>query len=254
MLRVRTWVALACVLVALGVAGCGTSAVQGTGRLRTPASSHHDFPSPSSTIPNRLPTSSSQTELPPTSAPPTTAAPLTRAARVRALIAQTNGEANDVVAVPDGYEAATWDQFGHIQFWHDAADTVQWQQVGQSRYPYSPALGAPHARVIGALLTGMQHATFIVRGIFTGDGSGNAVAFTDGPNGWGAIKAEPDGNIGPSGAPVGPNKIGLSFGFGFLGGDLVTADCPTNRPISECGSHAIVKRWVWNGQDFNLAR
>jgi hypothetical protein len=243
-------VTLACGLIVWCVAGCA-STVQGAGEVHTSPSSQHDFPSTSSGVPNPLPDPSltpSPTDL------STTAAPLSRAARIRTLVAQTNGEANDVVAVPTGYDAATWDQHGGIQFWHDDPDTLQWQQVGQSRYPYAAALGPPHARVIGALLTGMQHATFIARGVFSGDGSGNAVAFTDGPRGWGAIKAEPNGNIGPSGAPVGPNRIGLAYGFGFLHGDLVTADCPLNVPISECGSHAILKRWVWNGQDFNLAR
>jgi hypothetical protein len=246
---VRIRVALVGGLIALCAAGCA-STVQGTGQVTSFSSTPHDFSSTSSGIPNPLPNPSILTTTP----PPTSSPPLTRAARVAALVAQTNGEAHVVVAVPGGYEAATWDQFGAIQFWYDAADTLTWQQVGQSRYPYSRALGAPHAHALGALLTGMQHATFIVRGIFTGDGSGNAVAFTDGPRGWGAIKAEPNGNIGPSGAPVGPNKIGLSYGFGFLRGDLVTADCPLNMPISECDTHTIVKRWVWNGQDFSVVR
>jgi hypothetical protein len=247
-LPVRIRITLASVLVALCSAGCA-SAVHGQGRLNVSSRTHHDFPSMSSAIPSPLPDPSST----PSSTPRTTA-PLTRAARVQALVAQTNGEANNVVAVPGGYEAATWDQYGDIQFWYDAPDTVQWRQVGQSRYPYVPALGPPHARVTGAALAGMQHATFIVRGVFTGDGSGNAVAFTDGPNGWGAIKAEPDGNIGPSGAPVGRNQIGLSYNFAFSSGDLITQDCPSNRPVYQCGRYAITKRWAWNGTDFSLAR
>jgi len=50
-----------------------------------------------------------------------------------------------------------------------------------------------------------------VRGNFTGDASGNAVAFTSGAKGWGAIKAESNENIGPSGQPVGANLIDLSY-------------------------------------------
>ena len=43
-----------------------------------------------------------------------------------------------------------------------------------------------------------EHATFIVTGVFSGDGSGNAVAYTSGSGvGWGAIKAQPNGNLKP---------------------------------------------------------
>jgi hypothetical protein len=33
--------------------------------------------------------------------------------------------------------------------------------------------------------------------LFTTDGTGNAVAYTTGSNGWGAIKAEPNSNLAP---------------------------------------------------------
>jgi hypothetical protein len=97
----------------------------------------------------------------------------------------------------------------------------------------------------------MRNATFIVTGNFTGDGSGNAVAYTTGAKGWGAIKAESNGRIGPSGQPVGSDAIGLSFGFAFVGGLLQTKDCPPNRPIADCGAYPVVKLWAWNGTDFS---
>jgi hypothetical protein len=155
-----------------------------------------------------------------------------------------------LVAVPGGYEAASWDGTGGIRFWFDPTASVAWRRVGTSRYPYSAALGAPHVAVQAARLRGMDHATFIATGRFTNDSSGNAVAYTTGPRGWGAIKAERNGNIGPSGAPVGADRIGLSYGFAFSDGYLITADCPTGRPIAQCGTHQIRKRWVWRGKDF----
>jgi hypothetical protein len=155
-----------------------------------------------------------------------------------------------LVAVPGGYEAATWDQVGHIRFWFDPAATTAWRRLGTSSYPYSAAVGPPDASVEGTLLRRMAHATFIISGTFTGDGSGNAVAFTTGGRGWGAIKAESNGNIAPSGRPVGRDRIGLSYGFAFAQGYLVTADCPPNRPLSECGGHQIRKRWLWRGSEF----
>jgi len=155
--------------------------------------------------------------------------------------------------VPGGYEAATYDQAGHVGFWYDSQASTSWRQVGSSRYPYVPDLGAPRAIMQGALLSTMAHATFIVRGTFTGDSSGNAVAFTTGRSGWGAIKAEPNGNIGSSGQPVGSNQIGLGYDFGFVRGRLQTKDCPTNRPISDCDTYPVVKLWQWAGHDFRQA-
>jgi hypothetical protein len=83
------------------------------------------------------------------------------------------------------------------------------------------------------------------------DGSGNAVAYTTGPRGWGAIKAEPNGNIGPSGQPIGADRIGLSYGFAFVDGLLQTKDCPLNQPISDCDTNHVLKLWKWNGTDFS---
>jgi hypothetical protein len=99
----------------------------------------------------------------------------------------------------------------------------------------------------------MTHATFIATGYFSGDGSGNAVAFTTGAKGWGAIKAEKNGNIGPSGQGVGYSAIGLANEFAFVGGLLMTADCSSTGPTADCGGlHRVIKYWRWAGSDFVL--
>lgn len=147
----------------------------------------------------------------------------------------------------------TWDQSTHVGFWQDPISSTSWQRVGGSVYPWVPPAigGPPQAEATGALLTGMQHATFIVTGNFSGDGSGNAVAYTAGANGWGVIKAEANGNIGPSGESVSADRIGLSFGFKFVGGLLETQDCNPSFPIAACGGPTtIVKLWKWTGTDF----
>ncbi|HVU92217.1 MAG TPA: hypothetical protein VHC23_08280 [Jatrophihabitans sp.] len=244
--------ALAGCAAVLLVAGCA-SVTGGDGTAGTsvaPSGSRSpDFPS-GSAVPT-TPASSAAPSTPPATFP-STIAPAERRA---ALVARAAGEqVSDVVAVPGGYEAATFDQRGAIRFWSDPAADLGWLPIGASRYPYSAALGAPGARVSGARLRNMTHATFIVTGLFTTDGSGNAVAFTTGARGWGAIKAERNGNIGPSGAPVGRDRIGLSYGFAFAGGYLVTGDCPQNRPIAQCGRYPVVKRWVWTGRDFRRVR
>lgn len=169
----------------------------------------------------------------------------------RALKKQTSNESQATVSVPGGYEAATIDQKRHIRFWHTTQGSTKWHQVGHSRYPKkAPGDGPVNARVKGAHLTNMQHATFIVHGVFTGDATGNAVAFTTGNHGWGTIKAKSDGNLASSGGVVGSDMIGLEYDFAFVNGNLQTKGCPTDHPIAECGQYPVVKLWHWTGTDF----
>ena len=245
----------ACVLVVVVAASGCASVTSGTGHATGPGSvsSSADFPStpPSPPVTQPPVTEPPVTQPPLTTAPPPAQASPTRQQRENRLTAQTNGAAHDLVKIARGYEAATYDQHANIAFWRSIGNDVNWTQVGTSTYPYSPAVGGPaNAKVTGTLLARMQHATFIVTGAFTGDSSGDAVAFTTGPNGWGVIKAEPNGNIGPSGQPVGADRIGLSFDLKFAGGKLVTEDCRTDQAIAQCGSNPVIKYWLWAGADF----
>lgn len=236
-------------LLLAGLAGC-SSVTSGHGSATSAGASlsQPDFPSTSPTTPG--PSTATFPSTTPTPPPSPSPGPQTRAQRAAQLRAQTNGEDTVLVRVPSGYQAASYDQSGNISFWSEAASDTTWQLIGHSRYPTVSQLGPPQASARGTLLRNMSDATYIVRGVFTGDGSGNAVAFTNGPRGWGAIKAEPNGNIGPSGRPVGANLIGLSYDFGFRNGYLVTQDCSLDRPISDCDQYPITKLWVWTGQDF----
>jgi hypothetical protein len=156
---------------------------------------------------------------------------------------------------PNGSELMVLGQTGKVTFWSYDSASESLVQAGSSTYPYSAALGPPSARGRGTVLSGMSHATFIVTGTMTGDGSGNAVAYTIGAKGWGAIKAQKNGNLAPSGAGIGTDRIGLSQGFDFSGGELETADCSSTLPISSCGgNNRVLKFWSWNGTQFILAR
>jgi hypothetical protein len=206
-MRVSSVLRLAFALTTVAVAAACSTTVSGNGREHTPAagaSSTHGFPSqPASS------SGASSSSAPPTT-PATTPAPPRRPTRAQLdarLAALTPGQRHLLVAIPGGFEAISYDQSGHIGFWRNSG--AAWLQVGASTYPYSSGIGAPaDAAATGALLRDMQHATFIVTGVFTTDGSGNAVAYTTGPRGWGAIKAEPNGNIGPSGQPIGADGSG----------------------------------------------
>lgn len=236
----------ACALAVLVLPGC-SSVTQGSGHGQSSANgpSTPDFPStPPSQPPPSAPAATSS------AAASTAASTPTIRQRGDRLTAQTNGEAHELVALPGGAEAATYDTAGNIQFWRSVGGSVNWTQVGASKYP-DEVTGRPfRVAVRGALLARMRHPTFIVTGQFTTDNSGRAVAYTTGTPGWGAIKAESNGNIGPSGQPIGSDRIGLSYDFGFAGGKLKTEDCPDNKPIATCGSDHVDKLWTWTGQDF----
>jgi hypothetical protein len=163
----------------------------------------------------------------------------------------TPGQGHVIVNVPGAVEAMTFDQRGHVTFWRH---TTAWANVGHSSYPFD-ATFAPSAlaKGKGTLLSGMSHATFIATGLFSGDGSGSAIAYTTGAKGWGAIKAEANGNIGPSGQGVTFGGIGLAEGFGFVNGLLMSADCSSTLPIADCGGNQrVIKYWRWAGHDFVL--
>jgi hypothetical protein len=175
---------------------------------------------------------------------------------LKAFVRRQNADWNvSLVHVPVGAELAVVGQKRYVAFWTWNKTNNELVVDGSSRYPYDPkTLGPPQATGRGALLTGMMHATFIVTGTFSTDGSGNAVAYTtlDGKT-WGAIKAQPDGNLKPTASYVGIKGIGLSEDFGFENGMLVTSDCRKSGSTLDC-SNPIVKYWRWDAAKSEFVR
>jgi hypothetical protein len=160
-----------------------------------------------------------------------------------------------VVDVPVGSDIGVVGQQQSVAFWTWNKTTNELVVDGSSRYPYDvKLLGAPQATIRGSVLTGMKHATFIVTGTFSTDGSGNAVAYTtlDGKT-WGAIKAQKDGNLKPTTSGVGVKGIGLSEDFGFENGLLVTSDCAKKGSSLDC-TNPVVKYWRWNSSKNEFLR
>jgi hypothetical protein len=152
-----------------------------------------------------------------------------------------------MVRVGNELDIAVVTQTGAVHFWTWDRVHHQLTAASSSQYPYDPSLlGAAHATVQAAQLTGMAHAVFIVTGTFSTDESGNAVAFgsRDGEH-WGAIKARPDGALQITTEGVGVKGLGLSQGFDFSHGLLVTSDCSGGTANPDC-SNLIVKYWRWN--------
>jgi len=167
---------------------------------------------------------------------------------ISALSAAAPGLKQVVVGVPDGYEAATYDEQGHISFWKY---TTAWQDVGKSTYPVVPG-EPPETSLIGARLTGMSDATFIATGAFTGDGSGTALAYTNGSNGWGLLLPGSANTLVPTGTQVGSNGPSyIWYGMQFSGGELVASQENPFYDNAEGGVYALTISWKWTGSRFS---
>lgn len=166
------------------------------------------------------------------------------------LLAKVPGQQAFVVSVPSGYDGITYDQRGHVGFWSDGS--AGWQESAVGSYPYFAGAGErPSVRATGALLSGMRHATFVLTGSFSEDGTGNAVGYTAGSSGWGVIVAQPSGNLAPASPNVDSRNSGVSYGLTLTGGRLETEDCPPNQALAMCGGSDTVKKlWRWTGTQF----
>lgn len=160
------------------------------------------------------------------------------------------------IAVPGGYEAAAWDEAGHVTFWKWTAATGNsaatgssaWSKVGASTYPVVPAEPVD-TTITGALLSGMTDATFIANGFFSGDGTGTYIAFTNGPHGWGTIAPGPgEDTLLPTGNASTDNTTpGNSYAELFSGGDLDRIDAGS-LPFGPNGEEWEIERgYAWSG-------
>jgi pimeloyl-ACP methyl ester carboxylesterase len=164
------------------------------------------------------------------------------------------GMASWIVKVPAGYEAATWDANGNIDFWK--LSVGPWSKVGASRYPDLGPQDPPYdTKVTGALLTGMNDATFIATGAFTGDGTGTAEGYTLDPGkGWGTIAPGPNNTLVPTGAAATDNTTpGNRFRMSFSGGQIETVDQNSDFYVADGSEYGTVTDWKWSGSSFTDA-
>jgi pimeloyl-ACP methyl ester carboxylesterase len=183
------------------------------------------------------------------------ATPIKRLQAESELRALTQGSNIVLVDVPGGYDAAAYDQSSHINFWEYRASS--WKQAGVSEYPGEAGTTGylPYDRpvtVSGALLTNAEHATFIVDGPFTGDGSGEAVAYANGPQGWGLVLARSDGTLASSGHGYENQGPGRELTMGFSDGQFVTYTGSVLPSTAFGAGVPIVRHWRWVTDHFEL--
>ena len=162
-----------------------------------------------------------------------------------------------VVRSAGGFQAICYDQHGHLVFLRPTAGG--WHEAAQSTYPPDSGDGPPSydehgVHVRGALRPGMSDAVFIVTGPFSGDGTGNAVAYGNGPDGWGLLTQDGARRLRSSGTGAGSGTdTGLYFAARFTGGFLETA-VDSGVFSSAFGSgFPIRRRWSWSEDHFALA-
>jgi hypothetical protein len=157
------------------------------------------------------------------------------------------------VATPSGYEAATWtsDDTGQMAVW-DKRDHSRWQEVGRLAYFPVGVGGWPGCApdVIGRLLTGSRHATFIAYDCFTGDGAANAEAIGRGPNGWGVL-AQTGNRLTPAHPPSPTNPSGTAWDpvimkdVEFDHGGLLTIGANPFFSNAAATDYARLRLWKW---------
>jgi len=159
------------------------------------------------------------------------------------------GQAVTVVVTGAGFEAATYDQHGHIDFWADTSGS--WTRQAARTYPDPTGRGAT---VTGALLPGMHDATFVLDSPgLVEDGSACAAVYARGRSGWGILARK-----GPALVPAvhpGESAQALFVGAWLLPSGLRTSVGSETVAVAIAGSvNPVVDYWRWSNGRFVLAR
>lgn len=246
LMRSTTFAAVTAGALLVSIAGCGSSG--------SPTATQTPSAAPSSAAPTTTATGKN----PPSKNPPSKnplADPPSYDKIATALAALSPGNGASVVGVPgggyDGMVTGIDGDAGQLSFWR--YDT-SWHKVGTSTYPFDPSITThPLAKPApAALLLGMKHPVFVLTGTFSSDGFGpnreqgkkgtaNAVAYTDGPDGWGVLTETTDGILASSGKGAGYGGPGLLYDASFVDGFLQTETEPNPQ------QPALAKLWSWDG-------
>jgi hypothetical protein len=178
------------------------------------------------------------------------------AAAEKELAIAAPGVGRDVVATGGTFEAATYDQYGHIDFWRD--DSGHWTTLAQRFYPPDAGNGSVSysstgaVTVTGQLLVGMTEPIYIVSGHFSSDGSDNSLAFSDGPSGWGVVVAQSSGELASDGQSLTYQGTGLSWEDRFVAGRFETLQRPSGWTPAFDSAFPITQLWSWATNAFDL--
>jgi hypothetical protein len=157
------------------------------------------------------------------------------------LADDTPGLSDDIVAVPDGYDALAYDQAGQYFFW--AYRGYNWTKQSEWTDPRYID-GEFSASATGQVLPGMSDATFIVNGPFTGDGSGNYMALTTNGSSWGPLVSTSSRTLVVD-PQVNSTSPFLHLRLAFSSSGLRSTDGNYFYSSADAGIYPIVVSWKW---------
>ncbi len=183
----------------------------------------------------------------PTTSSTTTASP---ADATTSLAARSGFARPSVVRAGSGYEAATVSGSTGVTFW--TGDGRTWRPAGSSTHPAIQDGATEPIKIAGARLAGADHAMFVLEGSFTGDGTGQALAYGRTGSAWSTYAAAPDSSLAPSGhgMPLLSGGNGLELSMSFNGGRFRTSSLwarSSTASYAEQTSHPIVRTWRASG-------
>ncbi|WP_265448090.1 hypothetical protein [Flexivirga meconopsidis] len=219
-------------MIALLAATAATIAVSGCNN-ETMGTPEPTATAPSSVTPTAAPTPSgssstsathtstaTRTARPSSSHPSAPGRPAPTLSQARAdLAADTGYRTPAVVPVDGGYQGATIEKQHTLVIW--AGDGETWEPVFTGKL-LAPVSDDEPITVEGRKLAGDLDGTFIVRGPFTGDGTGQALAYGRGDTGWGLYVAQADGSLKTTSKAPALGQNGLELHIEFNAGGLRT--------------------------------
>lgn len=139
----------------------------------------------------------------------------------------------------------------YIEGWHRA--------LGQNELPLPDVVGDGGARPVGSLVRGLTHPVFVVRGEFTGNGTGQALAFGHtSETGWGNLVGHGDRLVPMAEPSAAPYQDGLELDIRFQDRRLVTSSMwgpDHSASNAEQTGDPIIRTWSGeNWQDHLMMR
>lgn len=141
-------------------------------------------------------------------------------------LADQTGDPYKVVKVGAGYEAMSYGSVAGsspstaLGFYRWHSDSGSWKKAGSVT---APNVLSGSVSVAAGRLSGSNHATFVLKGAFTGNETGSAYAFGyDLDNGWGVLTAQSDGSLAAEPTSADNRSKGLEVDINIVDGRLQT--------------------------------
>lgn len=174
-------------------------------------------------------------------------------------LADQTGDPYKVVKVGAGYEAMSYGSVAGsspstaLGFYRWHSDSGTWKKSGSVT---APGVVSGTVSATAGTLTGARHATFIVKGAFTGNQTGSAYAFGyDVDTGWGVLTAQPGGSLAAEPTSRTNLSKGLEVNISFAAGGLRTASMwgsKSTAPNAEQATDPVLRTFRAQGNSYVL--